>query len=229
MLWVRSSILRMSEKKPFFLVPERVISSDSSASFQVSLLFCDIRGFTHLLEHLPAQEAYVFIESFLYTMASVVVQEGGSVNNLTGDGFLAQFGIGLNSDDHALRAVNAAIRMRSKLTDINKERHVRREPTITMGIGIHSGVVAGGNVRLGARRTFLLIGDSINLAARIEGLTKAFAVDILVSSQTYDLVKSQFQLLAMPSRAVKGKSESILTYWVPPHAKVVRTYEKEAL
>lgn len=219
----------MTDKKQFFLVPERVISSESSASFQASLLFCDIRGFTHLLELLPAQEAYSFIESFLYNMASVVVQEGGSVNNLTGDGFLAQFGIGLSSDDHALRAVNAAIRMRSKLTDINKERHLRREPTIAIGIGIHSGVVAGGNVRLGARRTFLLIGDSINLAARIESLTKTFAVDVLVSSQTYDLVKHHFQMLAMPSRAVKGKSETVQTYWIPPHAQVYRNYEKEVL
>ena len=194
---------------------------------------------------LPAQEARCVTDAWSALVGSTIAGWPLPINSIftfpkasfktlpikccTGDGFLAQFGIGLNSDDHALRAVNAAIRMRSKLTDINKERHVRREPTITMGIGIHSGVVAGGNVRLGARRTFLLIGDSINLAARIEGLTKAFAVDILVSSQTYDLVKSQFQLLAMPSRVVKGKSESILTYWVPPHAKVVRTYEKEAL
>jgi adenylate cyclase len=219
----------MTEKKQFFLVPEKFNSSASSASFEATLLFCDIRGFTSLLERIPAEEAYKFIESFLYEMAAVVVREGGSVNNLTGDGFLAQFGIGLSSKDHALRAVNAAIQMRSHLIAINRETHLRKGATIMMGIGIHSGVVAGGNVRLGARRTFLLIGDAINLAARIEGLTKSFAVDILLSAVSYEMVKDQFQFLAMPSRAVKGKSESVTTYWIPPHVKVSRTYDLEPL
>lgn len=219
----------VTEKKQFFLVPEKIISSESSASFQASLLFCDIRGFTHLLENTPVQQAFSFIESFLFTMASIVVREGGSVNNLTGDGFLAQFGIGLRSEDHALRAVNAAVQMRAGLMAINKERHLLKEPTIAIGIGIHTGTVAGGNVKLGARRSFLLIGDSINLAARIESLTKSFAVDILVSGQTYDAVKAHFQFLAMPPRAVKGKAEPVATYWIPPHVKVSRTYDPESL
>lgn len=219
----------MSDQKSFSLVSEKILSADSSDSFQVTLLLCDIRGFTHLLEHTEAKEAFGFIEKFLMRMSAAVLEEGGSVNNLTGDGFLAQFGIGLATNDHAQRAVNAAIKMRSILAEINQDRHLNKKPTVAIGLGIHSGTVAGGIIRTGARRTFLLIGDSINLATRIEGLTKAFAVDILVSLQTYELVKTQFQFLRMPNRLVKGKSESVATFWIPPHVKVNRTYEMEIL
>lgn len=182
-----------------------------------------------MLNHLPAQEGFVFIENFLREMTEAVLLEGGSVNNLTGDGFLAQFGIGLEGNDHFFRAVNCAMEMRARLLSINRERHLRKEPTISIGVGIHSGHVAGGTIRLGARRSFLLIGDSINLAARIEGLTKEFAVDILVSEKTYERARSQFQFLALPARAVKGISEKVVTYWIPPHVKPIRNYPQESL
>lgn len=182
-----------------------------------------------MLNHLPAQEGFAFIENFLREMTEAVLLEGGSVNNLTGDGFLAQFGIGHEGNDHAFRAVNCAIEMRTRLLAINRERHVRKEPTISIGVGIHSGQVAGGTIRLGARRSFLLIGDSINLAARIEGLTKDFAVDILVSEKTYERARMQFQFLAMPARSVKGISDKVVTFWIPPNVKSSRNYPQESL
>lgn len=194
------------------------------ALYSSSVLICDIRGFTHLLQDSNPKEAFLFIEEFLFGLTSAVLDEGGTVNNLTGDGFLAQFGIGLAKSNHALHAVNSAIVMRERLKQINQKRHMVKNATFNVGIGIHSGLIAGGHVRLGTNSSFLIIGDTINVASRIEELTKQFAVDILISESTAELVMNQVQLLKMPSRAVKGKSEKLHTFWLPPHAKVVKSF-----
>lgn len=203
------------------------MENDRSASFVSTVLLCDIRGFTRLLEHLAPNEAFSFVDRFLEDLTSAVANEGGSVNNLTGDGFLAQFGLGLNDNLHALRAVNCAIEMRATLRKINQERHLEKKATVNLGVGLHSGVIAGGKVTLKGYSSFLIIGDTINVASRIEGLTKTFAVDILLSRETGDLVKPYFNLLTMPPRSVKGKSATLETYWLPPHAKPVRPYNQE--
>ncbi len=203
---------------------EDSLSFSAPAMYSSTVLFCDIRGFTRLLDHANPKEAFLFIEEFLLGLTSAVIEEGGTVNNLTGDGFLAEFGIGFRSDKHALRAVNSAINMRSRLKEINQHRHIIKNATFNVGIGIHSGSIAGGSVRLGKNSSFLLIGDTINVASRIESLTKDFAVDILISEATAELVKNQLQLLQMPQRAVKGKSEKLQTFWLPPHVKAVRSY-----
>jgi adenylate cyclase len=165
-------------------------------------------------------EGFKLIEKFLLTLTAAVIKEGGTVNNLTGDGFLAQFGIGLFEGSHAQHAINCAIRIRDHLRSFNQERHFGHLPTLAIGIGIQSGKVAGGKISLGEFSAFLLIGDTVNSAARIEGLTKEFSVDILASEETYLAAKDRFPFKAMPEREVKGKIEKIKTYWLSPTAKL---------
>ncbi|MBC7691274.1 MAG: adenylate/guanylate cyclase domain-containing protein [Methylotenera sp.] len=214
----------MSEESWFASVPKTLASVGPSTTFQSTVLVCDIRGFTQLLEKTTPEDAFQFIEKFLHSLTLAVIQEGGSVNNLTGDGFLAQFGIGLFDDSHALRAVNCAIELRQRLQKLNRELHIARDTTFRIGIGLHSGVIAGGHVQLGHFSSFLIVGDTINVAARIESLTKDFAVDILLSSATFDKVKDHHKFMPMAPRAVKGKSEMLATYWIPPQAKTLRNY-----
>ncbi len=210
-------------------VPPAIARVDASAALECTVLFCDIRGFTRLLEHTPPKDAFSLIETFLRSLTSAVIAEGGSVNNLTGDGFLAQFGIGLADHTHALRAVNCAIEMRGRLKTLNLERHLGHVGTFAIGVGINTGTIAGGEIRLGDHTSFLLIGDAINLASRIESLTKEFALDLLISAATYSQVQSHLTCLAMPPRAVKGRTEKLATYWIPPHARPVRSYSLQSI
>lgn len=199
-------------------------------AFEATVFLCDIRGFTRLLERTAPAEGFRLVQKFLERLTAAVVEEGGRVNNLTGDGFLAQFGGGGADDSrHALRAVNCAIEMRARLQALNLQRHVVKDPTIAVGIGVHTGQVAGGTVRVGGYSSFLLIGDTVNVAARIESLTKIFAVDILLSAQTYARIRDRFTCLTMPPRPVKGKTDELATFWIPPHAKPFRTYDAPAL
>lgn len=193
---------------------------DASVAHEATILMCDIRGFTKLMEAMDSTTGFQLIEKFLLTLTSAVTDEGGTVNNLTGDGFLAQFGFGLLSGNHAVKALNCAIKLRQKLLEFNSERHNAHTTTLSIGIGIQSGRVAGGTVNLGNFSAFLLIGDTVNSAARIESLTKEFAVDILVSDETRATVGERFPLKAMPERSVKGKSTPLRTYWLAPTARL---------
>lgn len=214
----------MAGNRRSIVAQEKIMQETAPRSIQSTVLICDIRGFTKLMADAGPEESFKFVRQFLQNLTSSVIEEGGNINNLTGDGFLAQFGSGVEDDSHALRAVNCAIEMRNRLKEFNRNRHSAKVATVTVGIGLHSGMIAGGYVQLGGYRSFLIIGDTINITARIESLTKDFAVDILLSEQTFDLVKDQFNLMSMPLRVVKGKTEKLKTFWLPPQVKPKRTY-----
>ncbi|MBC7386235.1 MAG: adenylate/guanylate cyclase domain-containing protein [Cryobacterium sp.] len=144
---------------------------------------------------------------------------GGQINNLTGDGFLAHFAFDENLNDHAIRALNCAIGIRAAVEALNYDRHYARASTISVGVGIHSGEVAGGYVGLTGMKPFLLIGDTINVTARIENLTKEFSVDVLFSEATHSLIKGRFKSMIMANRKVKGVSKKLTTYWLTPGSK----------
>lgn len=188
-----------------------------------TVLFCDIRGFTRLLEDMAPAAAFGLIERFLVQLTGAIVAEGGTVNNLTGDGFLAHFDEAHAGDNHALRALNAAITLRARLRELNRDRHEAHAATIAIGVGINSGLLAAGTVRIDGQERPLLIGDVVNLAARIESLTKEFSVDILLSDETYASTRGFGTFLTMPPRAVRGRTEKLVTYWVPPFAKPIRS------
>jgi adenylate cyclase len=197
------------------------------SEFHAAVMFCDIRGFTRLLEHVEPNAAFKFIEDFFRTLSKAVLAEGGTINNLTGDGFLAQFGIGLNNACPETRAVNCAISIRAELSKLNQFRHFTAQPTFTVGIGIHSGKIAGGPIRLGSLSAFVLVGDTINFASRIESLTKDFSVDVLLSEEAHAKISAQFKCQAMPAHKVRGRTEKVTSYWLLPLAKVARNYETE--
>ncbi len=186
-----------------------------------SLLFCDIRGFSGLLERLPPEDGFAYVQEFLNHLAPAIAEHGGSINNLTGDGFLAEFGIETPGPDHAARALNAAIAVRRRLSEFNQRQHRTHQPVVTIGIGVHTGIVISGELSFGGYRTEGLIGDAVNLAARLEKLTKEFSVDALVSEETRKLLPADAPLIAMPVKSVPGKIGAWKSFWLKPGARPV--------
>ena len=180
-----------------------------------------MRGFSGLLERLPPEEGFGYIQDFLKHLSPAIQEQGGAINNLTGDGFLAEFGIQTPGADHAMRALNAAIAVRRRLSEFNQSQHHTRHPVVTIGMGVHTGLVIGGALSFGGYQTFGLIGEAVNLAARLEKLTKEFSVDALVSEETRRLLPADAPLVAMPAKSVPGKIGSWKSFWLKPGARPV--------
>ena len=181
-----------------------------------TILFCDIRNFTHLFEEEDPLKAVAFANSVLAELGSVVERGGGAVDRFTGDGFLAHFGILQDDDTHTKSACRVAIEMRAALQEINAQRYLDVERVVSIGIGIHSGEVAYGEIKTDQINQKTVLGDVVNTAARIEGLTKHFSVDILLSNDSYECVRDEFNFQKMSPRKLSGKRKQVVTHWLLP-------------
>ncbi|MBN1483494.1 MAG: HAMP domain-containing protein [Chloroflexia bacterium] len=190
----------------------------------VSMLFSDIRDFTRLSEQYdPAVMVHILNEYFA-AMVEVAKQQGGTVNKFGGDSTLVVFGAPVYHPDHADRAVRTALGMRRRMAQLNAERLTRGEVPIRMGIGINTGDVVAGTVGSKDRMEYTVIGDSVNLSARIQGLNKEFPeYDILVSEYTYEMLKDkeQYVFRNLGLISLKGKSEPVRIYAVEGIAEQV--------
>jgi adenylate cyclase len=180
------------------------------AQREVTILFSDIRGFTTLSENQPPQAVLELLDSYLGVMSRVVREHGGMVNKFLGDGILACWGVPTPSSTHAADAMRAALEMRRRLEEFNARR--APEPPLRIGIGLHTGVVAAGMLGGSEQSEYTVIGDAVNLASRIEGLTKGLGVDILVSESTWQQGRGQFTGQRLAEEKVKGRVEAVVVY-----------------
>jgi class 3 adenylate cyclase len=187
-------------------------------SLDATVLVSDLRGFTSLSEKMQPAEVFDLLNEVQGAFARAVRNEGGLVDKFLGDGMLAVFGAPEPIEDHALRAVEAAIAMRRELTTVNENRVKRGKVELRMGIGIHSGAVVTGCLGSGARLEFTVIGDTVNTASRIESLTKEHGVEVLVSEATYERIAEQSGTseLSIFSRvgqvAVRGRVDGLVVH-----------------
>jgi adenylate cyclase len=183
---------------------------------EVTVLFSDIRDFTAMSEAMDPQVLLKLLDDYFGRMSQVVQARGGTVGKFIGDGMLCYWGVPEDDDDHAGHAVQAALDMRKVMEELNRERANAGAAPLRIGVGIHTGPVAAGE--LGGKgeglHEYTVIGDSVNLASRIEGLTKQHQVDILVSERTWQRLSDRFVGRCVGDEKVKGRSEPVRVHAV---------------
>ncbi len=178
----------------------------------VSVLFSDIRGYTTLTEKLQAEEVVVMLNKYFEVMVDVVFEYGGTLDKYIGDALMAVFGSPAPLEDHAWCAMQTAVKMREKLSEFNQDRMANGELPIGIGMGVHSDEVISGNIGSSKRMELTSIGDGVNLASRLEGASKQYGTDLIISDNTYRDYADRLYVRELDFITVKGKSEPVIVY-----------------
>ncbi|MCX5878905.1 MAG: adenylate/guanylate cyclase domain-containing protein, partial [Deltaproteobacteria bacterium] len=181
---------------------------------QVTVLFADLRNFTPLVETTPPKEVVKVINSYFKEMDEAINHHHGLVIQYIGDEIEAVFGAPIYRNDHPVLAVRAALEMKERLRGVNRELNRRGYPALFHGIGIHTGEVLAANIGSPERLSYALVGDTVNLASRVQGLNKEFGTEILITTATRAALNGDFSLRELPATPVKGKSGLVELYAV---------------
>jgi class 3 adenylate cyclase/tetratricopeptide (TPR) repeat protein len=181
---------------------------------QVAVMFCDMVGFTALVDQLGAEAAYAIMDQVYEILIHMVHEYEGTVNEMTGDGIMALFGAPIALEDTAQRAIRSAYAIHREMTRFNDRlrEDSKNLPPLKMRIGIHSGPVIVGTLGNDLRVEFKAVGDTVNLASRMEGLAEPGT--IFVSGDTFELTEGLFRFEALGNKKVKGRDEPIAVYRV---------------
>jgi class 3 adenylate cyclase len=183
---------------------------------EATVLFTDIAGFTTIAEYLAPDDLVAALNDYLETVLEPIRVHGGVVNTFIGDGLFASFNMPLACENHACAAVRAAIDIQRA---VGSRTFGNTGVDFATRIGISTGHVIGGSVGAGRRLTFTLLGDTVNLAARLEQLNKDYGTRILVSNSTREACGEQFVFQDLGSVAVRGRSDAAAVFSVDPHGQ----------
>ena len=191
------------------------ISLLSGEKRNVAILFSDIRNFTSFSEFNSPESIVSFLNSYFDVMCTVITNNGGTIDKFIGDAILAIFGAPKSYEDNAYRAVKSAIEMIQSLPKVNYSKVKLLPEGFQIGIGIHEGDVIVGNIGSKDKFDYTVIGDSVNLASRLEGLTKHYKQEVIVSDIVYAKIKKEFEYTRELDKVkVKGKDEPTTIYGV---------------
>lgn len=189
--------------------PERFLSPERR---QISVLFTDLRGFTTLSESMRPDTVLETLNNHFAILIDALFEYGGTLDKFLGDGLMAVFGAPVQHGDDAERCVRAALRMQERMGHLNHSRRAKGLPELLVGIGIHSGLAVAGNVGSEKRLEYTVIGDTVNLAARLQAIAEGGR--IVISRSTYEMVKDIAVCVSMGTTEVKGRREPVDIYEV---------------
>ncbi len=199
----------------------------AAQTLTATVLFMDIRGFTGIAETLPSHQLLPWLNQYFETMTDCIMEHGGMVDKYIGDSIMAVFGapVPRKAPNHiqadAIAALNAAIEMHDRLRSLNHQLSAQQLPTIEFGIGIHTGPLIGGTVGNRHRLNYSLFGDTVNVAARLEALTKTLPASapfkLLLSADTYHCAQPSFPVCLFKSTQLRGRASNTDIYTISPN------------
>jgi adenylate cyclase len=178
----------------------------------LSIFFSDLQSFTSISENLDPETLIELLNDYLSAMTDIIQEEGGTIDKYEGDAIIAFWNAPLEISDHAAKAVRAALRCQAKLTELRPAFRKRIGTDMHMRIGINTGSAVVGNLGSDTRFDYTVIGDAVNLAARLEGANKQFGTFTMISQSTYDLIPKRFKIRELARLTVVGRSEPITVY-----------------
>lgn len=197
---------------------------------RIAVMICDIRSFTTISEINQPENVVSFLNGYFTQMVDIIRRHGGAIDKFIGDAIMALFGAPISYVDNAKRAVDAALEMNRALEEIDTSLLTFPEGMkLDIGIGIHQGEMIVGNIGCNDKTDYTVIGDSVNLTSRIEGLTKAYGARIMVSQAIYDDLSDDVNCLLLDKVRVKGKNLGVQVYRVdekPLDKEFTKNYEK---
>lgn len=211
--WLRSTFTKYVSHQ----VADKIMSEGLAADFDgemrnVSILFCDMRGFTAMAENLPPRDVIKLLNEYFRVIVDVVFKYDGMIDKFVGDQIMVLYGAPVDLENSALRAVATAVEVQNRVKSLNEQRMAQGMAIVNLGIGINSGDVVAGNVGHNERTNYTVIGDEVNLAQRIESQTPMGQV--LISERTYALVKDYVTAEALGPITVKGRQKTVVVYKV---------------
>jgi adenylate cyclase len=178
----------------------------------VTVLFSDLRGFTSMSEKLQSAEVVEQLNAYLSVMVDTIFEHGGTLDKFMGDGIMAYFGAPIAQKDHADRAVRCGMEMIEALDTLNQVREAHGLPALKMGVGIHTGEATLGTIGSALRREYTAIGDTVNVASRLESMTKAAGVPMLVSETTKAALADTYCFVRTETAQIRGHQRSYETF-----------------
>ncbi len=189
----------------FFRNPEKMLVGEDRV---LAILFADIRGFTSISEGMRPDEMVESLNKYFSLMVDTIMNRGGIVDKYMGDAIMALFGAPVQHTDDALQAVMTALEMQKALVEFNKEQGALGQPQFRIGIGINYGVVTVGNIGSEKKMDYTVIGDMVNVASRLENLTKIYKQDMIFSESVYREVREALPCRLVDKVVVPGKRQS---------------------
>jgi len=174
---------------------------------EITVLFSDIRGFTTLSEKLQPQELVAHLNEYLSAMTDIIFKYEGTLDKYVGDEIMAFWNAPIEQPNHAEKACLTALEMMEKLHELNKNWPEDRR--LNIGIGINTGIMTVGNMGSKSRMDYTLMGDNVNLGARLEGTNKIYGTNIIISEYTYEKIKDKFYCRELDNIRVKGKHKPV--------------------
>ena len=178
----------------------------------LTVFFSDLAGFTSLSEKLTPEKVVMLLNRYLTAMTDIILASGGLIDKYEGDAIMAFWGAPLPQEDHALRACRAALENQSRLAELRQEFIKTGLPPVHARIGINTGEMIIGNIGSSQRFHFTVIGDSVNLASRLEGAGKEYGTGILIAEETYRRASDGVEVRELDLLRVKGKDKPVRIY-----------------